>query len=405
MDPPWLDVVRERSQFLFLQLWTHKDWQLNARPFASLTITAIVIEKERIRKLCLAGMLVGGAGLAIALIASLVGPVAILVQGQAWRWVWIASFVSVLLLAPTVLRIWQDKKCGPICAILLVSGWTLSAVDGTTCVALALILWTLRAHITCPTTRYLRWAAVVLVIVIVTWVVANSWTILSTTAAESGREPLLLQRIKNILGLQIPAVLIVWFLWRRMTRSRSLWVPTLMGGALLASSACILPWSFKQSRWIGSPSEISEFADWTRVIPPTSSVFVAPTHDTGAFVWFTLGRPNYLSISQSAGVVFSRATALEVARRSQVLLPLVDPSWKIMTGTPRTGAGNQEASRSPFRPLTKKSLISVCNDPQLGFVISPENVGFDPVPHTRAGAWKEWNLYDCRHVRSLSAAT
>ena len=50
--------------------------------------------------------------------------------------------------------------------------------------------------------------------------------------------------------------------------------------------------------------------------PPTSTVLVAPPRDVGAFVWFTLGRPNYLALDQSAGVVFSRATALEVRRRS-----------------------------------------------------------------------------------------
>ncbi len=32
MDAPWMDVVRERSQFLFLQLWSIHDWDINAQP-------------------------------------------------------------------------------------------------------------------------------------------------------------------------------------------------------------------------------------------------------------------------------------------------------------------------------------------------------------------------------------
>jgi len=40
-----------------------------------------------------------------------------------------------------------------------------------------------------------------------------------------------------------------------------------------------------------------------------------------------------------------------------------------------------------------------CTDPQLGFVIAKENVGFDPMVHTHSGPWKNWNLYDCRTVR------
>ena len=36
MDAPWREVVRERSQFLFLQLWSFHDWDVNTLPFISL---------------------------------------------------------------------------------------------------------------------------------------------------------------------------------------------------------------------------------------------------------------------------------------------------------------------------------------------------------------------------------
>jgi hypothetical protein len=134
-------------------------------------------------------------------------------------------------------------------------------------------------------------------------------------------------------------------------------------------------------------------------------VLVAPARDVGTFVWFTLGRPNYLAVDQSSGVVFSRATALEVQRRSQVLLPLMDSNWKILTSL-RTGAAAAGGRKvdTVARPLTANSLMQVCADPYLGFVISPENIGFDPLRHEHAGAWKDWNLYDCRKVRSLVPA-
>jgi hypothetical protein len=95
MDASWLDTVRERSQFLFLQLWTYRDWELNVRPFFSLAFTAIAIQDIRIRKICYAAALTGSAGLAIALIAGLIGPVALFVQGQAWRWEWIPSLLQL----------------------------------------------------------------------------------------------------------------------------------------------------------------------------------------------------------------------------------------------------------------------------------------------------------------------
>jgi hypothetical protein len=110
-----------------------------------------------------------------------------------------------------------------------------------------------------------------------------------------------------------------------------------------------------------------------------------------------------LALDQSSGVVFSRTTSLEVQRRSEVLLPLMDPDWKIQTGLTKSEGGRKREATT--RPLTLKNLIAVCADPQLGFVISPENVGFDPLRHEHAGTWKDWNLYDCRKVRSALPAT
>jgi hypothetical protein len=204
--------------------------------------------------------------------------------------------------------------------------------------------------------------------------------------------------------LRIPAVLLGALVWWGIRAGRRKCVPMLLSAMLAAFSILIFPAAFKQPRTLAAAAEIREFADWETLIPPASTVLVAPPHDAGAFVWFTLGRPNYLALNQSSGVVFSRTTALEVRRRSEVLMPLADPDWKILTSLrakPGTGRKNDTATR----PLTPNNLIQVCADPQLGFVISPEKVGFDSLSHDRAGAWKDWNLYDCRKVRSALSAT
>jgi hypothetical protein len=400
MDSTWLEVVRERSHFLFLQLWSTSDWELNARPFVCLTITALAIEDERIRKLSVGALLVGAAGLAVALIASEIAPIALLIQGQAWRWVWITDFISILLLAPTVLQVWRDEKCGPICAILLVSGWTFAAVDGTLCVSAALIVWLARAHLTARTAIFLRFAAYGAAIVIVAWTLANSWTIATSASAESGRESLLLARIRNIVGLQIPAVSMIGILWHWIRTSKSMTIPAVVASVLFATAIYILPKSFTEVAPVGSAAQVAEFADWRNAIPETSSVFIADKYDSGSFVWFTLGRPNYLSIDQSAGVVFSRATALEIRRRSEVLRPLMDPDWKRLSLLRQSYSGAQQKKASHYRPLTAQALLGVCSDPQLGFVIAQETVGFDAIRHTHAGPWKDWSLYDCQRVRT-----
>jgi hypothetical protein len=405
MDGSWTDVVQERSQFLFLQLWTVRDWLVNARPFIYLAFTAFALPDERIRKLCFVAALVGGAGLAVAFIGDLIGPIAILVQGQAWRWIWIGVFVSAALAPLTLLKVWRDEKCGPLCALLMVSGWTLPAVYGIPCALLGFIVWRVRARmgIRLASQRWVSAALGVAIVVIVAWTLVRCWAIVSPPTAPSGAAPSGLAQIRDIFALRIPAVLLSALVWWAVRARRTTWAPMVLSAMLGAFSLLILPAAFRQGRALGAAAEIQEFENWENVIPPTSTVLVAPPRDVGTFVWFTLARPNYLALDQSSGVVFSRTTSLEVRRRSEVLLPLMDSDWKIRTGLAKFEAARKKEAVT--RPLTRKSLIAVCTDPQLGFVISPENVGFNPIRHEQAGAWKDWNLYDCRKVRLALPAT
>jgi hypothetical protein len=394
MDLAWLNVAQERSQFLFLQLWSFRDWELNARPFFYLTFAAMVLEDARIRRLCVAAGIVGATGLAVSFIAGELGPVAILVQGQAWRWVWMATFVSALLVPAIVLQIWPDEKCGPSCALLLVAGLTFSAVDGTACVSLGLVLWLMKSYLPVRAGLLLRCIAWVLLAAILGWIVVHDWSIVTSATHPSG----VTAPIRDLFGLQFLVTLAAGLVWWCVRSSRTAWTPTVVSAALLAVSIFMLPAAFKQSRTLASAADIAEFADWQAAIPPTGTVLVTPPRDVGTFVWFTLQRPNYLALDQSAGVVFSRPTALEVQRRSEILLPLMDPNWKILTRL-RAGAADKRKLEVPTRPLTAATLKQVCTDSQLGFVISNQDVGFDPVPHQNAGPWKDWNLYDCGKVR------
>jgi hypothetical protein len=402
MDASWADVVQERSQFLFLQLWSIRDWAVNARPFIFLAFTAFAVTDERIRKLCMVAALVGGAGLAVAFIGGLIGPVALPVQGQAWRWVWIGIFVSAALAPFALLQVWRDEKCGPLCALLMVLGWTLPGVGGMACASLGLIFWVARAHMSSRLASRFRWVFAALGAAIVIWTLAKCWAIVSPPTPPSGRAASGLAQVPDIFVLKILAVQFGALVWWGVRTRRTTWVPMVLSAMLTVFSLLIFPAAFRQARTLGAAAEIREFADWENVIPPNDTVLVAPPRDVGAFVWFTLARPNYLALDQSSGVVFSRTTSLEVRRRSEVLLPLMDPDWKIRTGLAKSEGGRKK--EAPTRALTHKNLIAVCADPQLGFVISPENVGFDPLRHEHAGTWKDWNLYDCRKVRSALPA-
>jgi hypothetical protein len=402
MDPTWLSIVQERSQFLFLQLWSFRDWEINVRPFFYLAFIAFATQDNRVRRICLAAVIVGAAGLAVALIPDAVGPVAILVQGQAWRWMWIAVFVGALLLPSTVLQIWPDKKCGPLCAALLLLGLTLPAANGTACASLSLILWLMRPRFSIRAVRILRWIFLGLVLAVAVWLAIHAWEIASSAFHRPGTMAAV--QLRDFFALKIPAVVGASLIWWGLRKCTGVRAPTLLCFGLLALSLFILPAALKQYRSLASVADISEFSDWAGVIPPTSTVVVVPARDVGTFVWFTLQRPNYLAVDQSAGVVFSRATALEVQRRSEVLLPVMDPNWKIRSELRAAAASGKHQIDAPSRPLTATNLSQICADTQLGFVISSRHIGFDALSHKNTGSWMGWNLYDCRKVRTWAPA-
>ena len=405
IDPEWREMIHERSVFLFLQDWHLGDWTNNARPFLSLTITAMALGDGRVRKLCTAAMLVGAVGLAVAFIASTVGPIALLIQGQAWRWEWIACFVSVLLLVPTACAIYRDTRCGPLCALLVVAGWTFISIDGAVSLTIALVIWAAKEHIDSRTAIFLRWAAVVLGLVIAAWTMVDIWHAAFGSAGDAVRSSSFIARIRNIAGLQIPAIVLAMLLawWIARTRSRTMlaFISLLLGGA----AAWVLPGSLKDTQHDGADAETREFSAWRAAISPTGNILVLPSHNSATFAWFLLDRPSYLSVDQSAGVVFSRAVAMEVKRRSEVLLPLMPPDWRLLTASRSAATSANHGDHLAALPLTIGRLMSVCQDPELGFVVARESVGADAARHEPRGEWKDWNLYDCQHVRSLTPNT
>jgi len=403
IDAEWLNVVRERSQFLFLPLWTASDWKGSLLPLVSLALTLLVVPDQRVRQLAWASLLVGSTGLGVALIACTIGPVAILLQGQPWRWMWIPSFASILLLAPTLMWMWRDERCGPVCAILLIASWTCPVVNIWMGLALIVFLWLVRPRISSRVARILRGAALGLGVVLVAWTLANAWTIVHNPAVKFGNDTSTIAVMRNVFGMQTAALLLFAVVWWIIRTTRSLWIPAVACLPLGTMAASTLPGTLETHFTTGSPAEISSFADWRAAIPATANVLVLGVHNSAAFVWFTLDRPDYLSIDQSAGVVFSRATAMEVKRRSEVLEPLVEPSWKIMTDLAKP-ASIKPVPEDDFERLSAATLPRLCRETQLDFVIARQFVGFDPLRHTRAGPYKDWYLYDCRHVRSLDGS-
>ena len=96
---------------------------------------------------------------------------------------------SELLLPLTALKVGRDEKCGPLCALLLVFGWTLPGIDGTACIGLASIIWLARPVISSRGSRYCRWAFTALIIAIGMWIFIQCRNIWSPPSASAGPAP------------------------------------------------------------------------------------------------------------------------------------------------------------------------------------------------------------------------
>ncbi len=402
MDAAWVDIVRERSQFLFMQLWTVKDWELNVRPFVCLALTLITLRESALRHWALCAMVVGAAGLGLATVASSVGPVAVLLQGQTWRWVWITTFVSIVLLLPTALHLWRRDALGRACAVALVAGWAFPADVGFIFVCVALLLGMAGDDPRLRSNPLARWALPAVLLSILVLALVETQAAVRFWSAHPDPRSSVVAHVRDVMGLRIWCALAAAgvYCWLAAPAPR---LGSLLLALILATASTLLLKDYSH-RTIshGSRAEIQAFTDWRAAIPAGSTVFVTDGHDSGSFVWFTLQRNNYLSPGQSAGVVFSRATALEVRRRSEVLQPLTDPNWKMQSALRHAASTGDTALH--HHPLTAASLRSVCTDPALDFVISPSTVGFDPRPHRLGDAYRNWNLYDCRAVRSAGAS-
>lgn len=394
MDALWLQIVMERSQFLFLQLWSLRDWEVNLRPFAALALASMVLSGNAVRTVCMAAAWVGGCGLIVAGLAGVLGPIALLVEGQAWRWVWISALISAMLVLPTAMRLWRNDGMGPLCAAMLLASWTLTNHAASLSSA-ALAVFLLRIPVSDGCARYVKIAALSLGSILL---VGELVAFTSGAAASS-----LFQQTRLLAIGRLPLMLLLMLIWQIIRTARSHWLPLSFSLALGTGCIVLVPVAFARQDTAGSWAEIQEFADWRAAIPAAANVYVANGYDAAPFAWFTLGRSNYLSLDQSAGMVFSRATALEVKRRSEILLPLMDEDWKLLSRN-RTADEGSKVNLPRRTPLTADALVSMCRDPQLGYLVAREDVGFEPLRHRHAGRWMNWNLYDCRHVRDLSPA-
>ncbi len=371
LEGDWYELMRTRSPLLFLAEWDISDWQRNLVPACTLGAGLAVLAPESpAARIARAALLLAAGSVLVSWVGTALLPLTIVVQGQPWRWFWLAKAVSVLLLAPVLARLWSEGGTRRAGAALLVAGWIghedalglpaallgllLTVLGGRAGQAKALVVgaWLGAALLGALVVQgsYILWFAGVALAVTLAWWLA--------TVAPWGRAAPLLVAVLALAGL----------------------APALEAAA---------------GHLAGRPyveGARATFADWRRAIPPTAEVLYP---DDAPLLWFALGRRSYLSPMQTVGITFSEGAAREMQRRAIA----IDHYY------PRSASLDWLATRPAPQPLALDTLRRLCRNPGLDFVIDPEPLPVARRVHPRTVPERNLYLYDCRQVATRHPAT
>jgi len=156
---------------------------------------------------------------------------------------------------------------------------------------------------------------------------------------------------------------------------------------VLAVGTCIALFPDARRRWTQTrfpPTLSAEFASWRALIPAGSNVFwsEAPLNS-----WVLLDRPSYISVTQTSGVLLSRASAMELRRRAEALSAVVPPqAYLSFTGD---GAG--------IGPSLLQ-LNRACETGEFEFLVTGARLPWRPVAQLPREVWHSsggLRLYRC----------
>lgn len=389
-DDSWLHVIRERSYYVFADSWRPVDWDLNLIGLISLLCWHRASTNDSIKKLAAASIATGAVGLALTAFTSYVTPIEIMVKGQPWRWLWISSYMAILMMPLVVVSSWASLKAASRAGLVISSAAWIVPIAWAFPIPLASLLgllgWVLVARggqVPEKWTGYAWIFAIGTSILLVGTVVASSVAFLQLEFT-TNREPWAIERARDLLGLAVPGLILAILAWYVAVAGRRIVPTAFMAAFTIAALIAAVP--HFAANWSASRygAAYSSFAAWRDELDHRRSVFW-PYEPTA--VWFLLDSPSYLSTGQTAGVMFSRETALEAKRRAAWLKPV--------NGHDEFAIGGES-----FRfvgELSLASLRAICSDPELGYVVSTQDLG---VTHLNApeGRWSKWKLYSCDRV-------
>lgn len=400
-DPEWMRAIETEVDYLFVSSWSLEDWSRASVPLAVLVIGWRVGVTPMLRKVCAGALGMAASGIAITLLFADLLHVWLFISLQAWRWLWLAD-VLALVLAPAIIQdCWQRGDSGRVALIMLAVAWVFRGlVDDflATAVALALAVappgWGRR--------RYWRLALMGACVLLAMGIGLTLIDRFTYDALGYLKRDLLFQEVHAACSdgiLPVALSILAWMALRRETALPAL-VPTLVAAAL---SVWLVPHAWRNYTAVHyTPALAGLFAPWRAQIPPQAEVLWP---DTVLASWYLLDRPSYWSTQQVAGGLFSRQQALIMERRTAAIRTALKNSNLLLPerGSPRETQG-AEAMPLPSNVshMDLKAMTAMCADPDLQYVVMRTQLAptpFPPVTDVPSKAYGKLYLYRCADLR------
>jgi hypothetical protein len=319
MDAEWLQLVRDRSPYLFLQHWQLTDWARCGVMIATLIAGIDASIDERGRQLCRVALITTLGGLALTWVACDQMQLALAMQLQPWRCQWLGAVVAAVLLPTIVVHSWRAGISGRTRSALLLAAWLFASNEFALQVLVLLGVTSVVMGWLAPArARWVFYGACLVLALAGAWRLASNLQFSEAYYMEPG-VPLWIRRAMSLVhDGSAPAAIaacIVWLGTRRFAGSA--WIALVA----LAGAGCISLAPVTWHAWTARefpPRRVEQFAALRAVLPPDAEVLL-PESPVGA--WLLLDRPSYLSVIQTSGLVFSRAAAVEFRRRAASLEP------------------------------------------------------------------------------------
>jgi hypothetical protein len=374
-DPEWWHMIGNTTNLLPLQ-WSVHDWARVATVLATLGLCAQCLAGDG-QRLALALLATTALLMLLACVGGDVLRLVLVVQGQAWRVLWLATAVALLLLPWTARACWQGPPLRRAALLLLASAWIVGHLGLALMLSVtAVLLATIGTHPALQRlARVAMLAAAVVFAVTSLAVMAEAWT--SPPAANRDTHSWLALARQACSHALVPAALLAaaWRLGRSPLAVVSTLVLALPFTALAATTG--RTWA----KPIYPQEARAAFASWRELIPPGSDVLWATRflHSSDpATVWLLLERPSFYSSVQANSGLFSRAAAMELRRRGRSIPPALPtempftlnfggedgvppscsqvPARYIVTDVPVAGAMTVPAPQDAPPPFSKLQL-------------------------------------------------